>query len=468
MPRAGLGETTAGRLWELCARAQYLCAVRAKAAELRTLSYNIMELSDVRCSSPSDELYTINRTVVGSRPKRLLWQNAVRHITEQRFIHEQGGGARTISSSESSWSPGRRKHSAGKMSNNGSTKVFPERPSNDLGFLPMDTAPSNSDFFLNWGYIYRGVIFPTLRNSFKSRDLELLYQRYFLGQRRKSVIVINILDILTKLTVLILHLTLSLIPMDPVKGTLLGVFTGIEVVVCALVVVKKDTTSQSYLQYPGLLTWLVMTTQILDADFGYGLCGGSTGYVLFTLFATYSMLPHPLTWAILAGFLTSVLHLVIQFLTHRVMLPPTNQVIAQSVLFMCMNTAGIFISYLSDRAQRQAFLETRRCIEARLRLESENQRQVGAYFEIQAKLAWPLTGDMGFAGKVSIYCPSLISLVKVVVIWLLDCCNPFGSGIPTVQLENVKGFTNLSTTLSAQELVRMLNELFARFDRLAH
>lgn len=52
------------------------------------------------------------------------------------------------------------------------------------------------------------------------------------------------------------------------------------------------------------------------------------------------------------------------------------QVAAQAVLFMCMNTAGIFISYLSDRAQRQAFLETRRCIEARLRLETENQRQV--------------------------------------------------------------------------------------------
>lgn len=52
------------------------------------------------------------------------------------------------------------------------------------------------------------------------------------------------------------------------------------------------------------------------------------------------------------------------------------QVAALVVLFLCMNTAGIFISYLSDRAQRQAFLETRRCIEARLRLETENQRQV--------------------------------------------------------------------------------------------
>lgn len=52
------------------------------------------------------------------------------------------------------------------------------------------------------------------------------------------------------------------------------------------------------------------------------------------------------------------------------------QVAAQAALFLCMNTAGTFISYLSDRAQRQAFLETRRCIEARLRLETENQRQV--------------------------------------------------------------------------------------------
>ena len=44
-----------------------------------------MELSEVRCLSDSDELYTINRTPPGSsRPQRLLWQTAVRHITEQR------------------------------------------------------------------------------------------------------------------------------------------------------------------------------------------------------------------------------------------------------------------------------------------------------------------------------------------------------------------------------------------------
>lgn len=290
-----------------------------------------MELSEVRCSSASEELYTINKTPSnnnGNRPKRLLWQNAVRHITEQRFIHEHS--PKPVSPDEPH-AQGSRKHSAGRTSvsdrhNNGGTKVFPERSSSDLGFLQIDCAPSNSDFFLSWGYTYRGVIFPTLRYAFKSRDLERLYQRYFLGQRRKSVVVMNILDVVTKLTLLVLHLTLASTPMDPIKGMLLGFFTGIEVVICALVVVRKDTSSHGYLQYSGAVTWVAMATQILATGLGYGLLGDGIGYVLFTLFATYSMLPLPLTWAIVAGLLTSALHIALQLLVPPRAQIPTNQV----------------------------------------------------------------------------------------------------------------------------------------------
>lgn len=46
--------------------------------------------------------------------------------------------------------------------------------------------------------------------------------------------------------------------------------------------------------------------------------------------------------------------------------------------------------------------------------------------------------------------------------------HPIPPLLSSILFADVKGFTNLSTTLSAQELVRMLNELFARFDRLAH
>uniref|UniRef100_A0A8C5TUG9 adenylate cyclase n=1 Tax=Malurus cyaneus samueli TaxID=2593467 RepID=A0A8C5TUG9_9PASS len=440
-----------------------------------------MELSEVRCLSDSDELYTINRTPPGSgRPQRLLWQTAVRHITEQRFIQEHSsssggsssGGGKGFSSDETCC-PNHHPHpphhhhlrrqSAGRglgseRHNNGGTKVFPEGTSSggDLGFLPLDCAPSNSDFFLNWGYTYRGVIFPTLRNSFKSRDLERLYQRYFLGQRRKSEVVMNILDVLTKLTLLFLHLTLASAPMDPIKGILLGFFTGIEVVICALVVVRKDTTSYTYLQYSGVVTWVAMATQILAAGLGCGLLGDGIGYVLFTLFATYSMLPLPLTWAILAGLVTSVLQLVMQLVIPRFAMTSLNQIAAQAVLFMCMNTAGIFISYLSDRAQRQAFLETRRCVEARLRLETENQRQERLVLSVLPRfVVLEMINDM-----TNVEDEHLQHQFHKIYIHRYENVS--------ILFADVKGFTNLSTTLSAQELVRMLNELFARFDRLAH
>lgn len=52
------------------------------------------------------------------------------------------------------------------------------------------------------------------------------------------------------------------------------------------------------------------------------------------------------------------------------------QVFAKGLLYLGMNTAGFFIHYLTDHAQRQVFLETRRCIAGRLKLEQENQRQV--------------------------------------------------------------------------------------------
>ena len=45
------------------------------------------------------------------------------------------------------------------------------------------------------------------------------------------------------------------------------------------------------------------------------------------------------------------------------------------MLFLCTNIAGVLTHYPSEVAKRQAFMETRQCIEARLTTQKENQQQ---------------------------------------------------------------------------------------------
>lgn len=50
------------------------------------------------------------------------------------------------------------------------------------------------------------------------------------------------------------------------------------------------------------------------------------------------------------------------------------------ISLICTNAAGIFTHWPREKAQRKAFLETRQCIEARLKTQRENQQQVNIFF----------------------------------------------------------------------------------------
>ncbi|KAG7282049.1 hypothetical protein CRUP_023565, partial [Coryphaenoides rupestris] len=323
----------------------------------------------------------------GLRRKKMMWQRAVKHIITQKELNTQVGvePARkmfvTDAYIEAINRQIRSKASRGVTKRRSSgARVFPlqERCSiSQRGSFvgSLGDYVSDADFFVRWGHTVRGVYIPTLRHTFKSRDLEKLYQQYSSHQRRTSLAVTNVIDAVAKLNLLVLYLALApeAAP-DPLRGCLTGLFMAFAATMCAVVLTCKDSMSPRWLHYAGLASWLSQTTQVLGG-LVYGLERDPSWHVLFTLFATYTLLPLPLLWAMCAGTLTSGLHLGVEVARcyHDAML--LRKVFAKGLLYFGMNTAGLFIHYLTDRSQRQAFLETRRCIEGRLKLEMENQRQ---------------------------------------------------------------------------------------------
>lgn len=175
---------------------------------------------------------------------------------------------------------------------------------------------SDADFFVHWGHTVRGVYIPSLRHTFKSGDLEKLYQEHYSHQRRNSLVVTNVIDAVAKLHALVLYLAQAPeAATDTLRGCLTGVFMMLAIALCIMVLTCKNSMSPRWLHYAGLASWLSQTTQVLGG-LVYGLEKDPSWYVLFTLFATYTLLPLPLLWAMCTGSLTSVLHLLMEIVCH--------------------------------------------------------------------------------------------------------------------------------------------------------
>ncbi|XP_036438513.1 adenylate cyclase type 8 [Colossoma macropomum] len=400
------------------------------------------------------------------RRKKLMWQNAVKHIISQRQLREQYvlEPAHKIYVTDAYIEEINRqirnKASRGMTKRRSSVarihpSFFGERSSSastQAGIL-ADYA-SDADFFVRWGRTIHGVYVPTLRHTFKSRDLEKLYHRHSSHTRRTSLVVTNILDAAAKLHLLVLYLALVPDGSDLLRGCLTAVFLAFALVLCVLVLTCKRSHSPEWLHYAGIASWLSQTAQVLGG-LGYGLENDPSWYVLFTLFATYTLLPLPLLWAMAAGSLTSTLHLIVETARNFNEVGLLRKILAKALLYISMNTAGLFIHYLTDRAQRQAFLETRRCIQGRMKLETENQRQERLVLSILPRfVAFEMIADM--TAMDSELLPQQFH--KIYIHHYTDV---------SILFADIKGFTLLSMTMSAQELVRTLNELFCRFDRLA-
>ncbi|XP_041661682.1 adenylate cyclase type 8 [Cheilinus undulatus] len=403
----------------------------------------------------------------GLRRKKMLWQNAVKHIIIQQELSAQVGvePARKIFVTDAYMEEINKqiRNKASRGATKRRSSSFRVHSSQSRGSTSTHNSvrtsfndyASDADFFVHWGHTTRGVFIPSLRHTFKSRDLERLYQQHYSHQRRNSLAITNVIDAVAKLHVLVLYLGLAPEAVtDTLRGALTGIFMVLAILLCITVLINKDSLNPQWLHLAGLASWLSQTVQVLGG-LVYGLEKDPSWYVMFTLFATYTLLPLPLLWAMCAGSLTSILHLLVEIVRCYNDTLLLRKVFAKGLLYLGMNTAGLFIHYLTDHAQRQVFLETRRCIEGRVKLEQENHRQESLVLSILPRfVALEMIADMSSLEDEL----NPQEFHKIYIHQYKDV---------SILFADIKGFTLLSMNLSAQDLVRTLNELFGRFDRLA-
>lgn len=101
----------------------------------------------------------------------------------------------------------------------------------------------------------------------------------------------------------------------------------------------------------------------------------STIAALGYTYLTYALLPIRLKDALVAGAILSITNVV-----GLIILDQSNQIFSCVIVLLCGNIAGFCTHYPREIAQRKAFLETRQCIEARLKIQRENQQQVSSIY----------------------------------------------------------------------------------------
>ncbi|XP_066094802.1 adenylate cyclase type 1 isoform X2 [Saccopteryx bilineata] len=112
---------------------------------------------------------------------------------------------------------------------------------------------------------------------------------------------------------------------------------------------------------------------------------------------------------------------------------------------------GVFVRVLAERSQRRAFLQARTCIEDRLRLEDENEKQERLLMSL-------LPRNVAMEMKEDFLKPPERIFHKIYI---------QRHDNVSILFADIVGFTGLASQCTAQELVKLLNELFGKFDELA-
>eukprot|EP00095_Tigriopus_kingsejongensis_P012404 snap_masked-scaffold755_size101758-processed-gene-0.9 protein:Tk12404 transcript:snap_masked-scaffold755_size101758-processed-gene-0.9-mRNA-1 annotation:"adenylate cyclase" len=299
------------------------------------------------------------------------------------------------------------------------------------------------------------------RHRFENDELEGLFQRYIFKLQHSSIS--SFVALFIVLTAVLAVLSFVLVQ----RPTLDNMYNSVHCLIFVVIFIFLATKSMedmylNYVCYCILLFSLTFVIASLPVSFGLAtqaefarqyVEADGVWQVVLVIFLVYAMLPMKTVVALVFGLSLPVIHLIVSavFVNNKLGLR-TEQLISNCLVFIAVNVVGLLVHNLMENAQRKAFLDTRNCIAARLEMEDENEK-------LERLLLSVLPQHVAVEMKQDLISPVSGQFHKIYIQRHENV---------SILFADIVGFTVLSSQCSAQELVRLLNELFGRFDQLAN